>query len=147
MKARWSFLLICIFLSGCVTLNDFMTDYLSKYFGEDISVAYRSLGYPQSVRENYDGSKTHIWATSVYGVAYMPSFSHTTAWAGGTNVNINSTSYTPYGYNTGCVIELTTGDDDRIKQWSYNGSVKGCLGYANMLEMYWDGETSSRIMH
>ena len=138
---------VCFFLTGCVTLNGFMTEYLGKYFGEDIKTAYRSLGYPKAVRENYDGTRTHVWSTTVSGIAFAPAFNNTSGYIGNTNFQARSTSYTPYSYSTGCTIELTTDKNDKVQHWGYNGSVEGCLGYANMLEQYWDGETSWRFMH
>lgn len=126
-----------VVLTGCVSFQQ-MDEGLGKLVGQDKSVAFNILGYPDS-QQTFDDTKVYTWvATSsgaepytapqtTYGSIDGKSFQSTTT----------QTAFVPVTYT--CKVQISTDAKGIIKQYKYNSSdpsVMGCMPYIRSLNNY-----------
>lgn len=130
-----------LFLSGCATFGQ-LEQGLKYMMGEDISVAFNTLGYPTSKQE-FGQDTVYYWSISNSGTLLLPQTATTYGTVGTTPV-YGTTTYNqavPVNYN--CLIKLIANSAGTLKSWEYSGNIGGCKHYINRVDAYYKSKTEN----
>lgn len=130
-------LLIPFLITGCVFSR--MGEGLTALEGENISKAIEVLGYPDQ-QQKIGTDTVYTWSRGFQSSYTVPQTSTTTGYVGKTPVYGTTTYNSVQTSNHNCLIKIGTNDKGIIKKTEAEGTIGGCLSYADRLKSYADSK-------
>lgn len=112
---------------------------LSALEGENISKAIEVLGYPDQ-QQTIGTDTVYTWSRGFQSSYTVPQTSTTTGYVGNTPVYGTTTYNSVQTSNHHCLIKIGTDNKGIIKKTEAEGTVGGCMSYAERLKSYADSK-------